>query len=85
MRSGGFSAPDFSEPGDYIICYIHSKFLTYLCNITVHEMSSSKSKNPFQGSPEEELQNRLKKAKRLTREEFEKRIQHSRKEKLKNK
>lgn len=48
-------------------------------------MASNKPKNPFQMSPEKELQDRLKNAKQLTRKEFMKRLQEATKENVKNK
>jgi hypothetical protein len=48
-------------------------------------MASNKSKNPFKISPEKELKDRLKNAKPLSREEFVKRLQESREERVKGK
>lgn len=48
-------------------------------------MASKRSRNPFEISPELEFQDRLKSAKRLTRDEVVKRIQEARKEKVKDK
>lgn len=48
-------------------------------------MPSNKPKNPFQVSPEKELQDRLKNAKRLTRKQFVKRLQEARGKSVKNK
>lgn len=47
-------------------------------------MASSKSKSPFETSPEKELRARLKTAKKLTRKEFAKRVQEAREELRKN-